>query len=138
MPIAHKGWVSAIPLLFLAAACGESRIPTDADAQAAQFETGVTTALQCQEQIDALRLSTGTVAISGRNADKDRAGLIGKLDEASGKLSNGKNADAVLKLNDFTAKVQSLQAAGKIAPADADALVAQANAAINCINSIGI
>ena len=91
---------------------------------------------ECQAKIDQLSAQTQTVAISGQNADMDRAGLVAKLDEASAKLDIGKSADAVLKLEDFKAKVQQLDAAGKVSAEDAQALIAGADDAIACINSL--
>ena len=37
----------------------------------------------CQALIDALRAATETVLMTGKNAEKNRAGLIGKLDNAT-------------------------------------------------------
>ena len=89
----------------------------------------------CQMQIVNLRSASQTVAISGKNADKDRAGLVGKLDSAAAELSNGKNADAVRKLSDFRFKVEQLVAAGRISSADAGSLTEQADSAISCISA---
>jgi hypothetical protein len=93
------------------------------------------TATDCQAKISTLQAQTEGVAIAGRNADKDRAGLRDKLHNASVALGAGKNADAVQKLDDFTAKVQQLEAAGHISSADSQSLTAGANDAIACINS---
>ena len=60
----------------------------------------------------------------------------GALNEASAKLELGKNADTVVKLEDFKAKVQQLEAAGHVSPGDAEALIAGADDAIACINSL--
>jgi hypothetical protein len=95
-----------------------------------------TTAADCEAKIQSLRDQTTTVAISGQNAEIDRAGLLGKLNEASAKLEAGKSADAVLKLEDFKAKVQQLEDAGKVFPEDAARLKAGADDAIACINSM--
>jgi len=68
---------------------------------------------------------------------KDRSGLLDKLTNANTKLSDGKNADAVVKLQDFQAQVRMLGQTGKLAPGDAESLAAGADAAIACVNSIG-
>ena len=94
------------------------------------------TVAECQAQIDQLSAKTQTVAISGQNADKDRAGLLGKLSSASTKLEQGKADDAVMKLEDFRTKVQSLEAAAQVSAQDAQALTAGANDAIACIGSL--
>jgi hypothetical protein len=91
----------------------------------------------CQAKIGALRSATTAVLIAGKNAEKDRAGLLGKLDNASSALTAGKNSDAIQKLDDFVAKVMQLRDAGKIASADAESLIAGANDAIGCIQQLG-
>ena len=98
---------------------------------------GAATVGECQAQIDQLAAQTQAATFTGKNADKDRSGLLGKLTNANTKLSEGKNADAILKLQDFEAQVNTLAQTGKLAPADAQNLIAGADAAIACINSIG-
>lgn len=89
----------------------------------------------CLDAIATLRAQTEAVQYT--NA-RDLAGLLAKLDAASSKLTGGKLGDAVQKLGDYQAKVQSLVAQGKIA-ASADGLVTPqtlvdgAAAAIACI-----
>jgi hypothetical protein len=90
----------------------------------------------CQTQITNLRTASSTVAISGRNADKDRAGLVDKLGDASAELTKGKNADAVKKLTDFKVKVQQLVEAGRLSASDATSLNSQADSAIACLNGL--
>ena len=94
------------------------------------------TAADCETQIANLRTATAGVAISGKNADKDRAGLTGKLTDASTELAKGKNADAATKLGDFKVKVQQLASAGRISSADATSLLTQADSAIACVNGL--
>ncbi|MFL6741968.1 MAG: FIMAH domain-containing protein [Sphingomicrobium sp.] len=91
----------------------------------------------CEAQLASLRSASGAVAISGRNAEKDRAGLVGKLTDASTELAKGKNADAAKKLADFKVKVGQLAEAGRISNADAASLTQQADSAIVCINGLG-
>mgnify|MGYP003289605383 CR=1 FL=1 len=95
---------------------------------AAQTET------DCAAQIASLRTAAQGVAISGKNAEKDRAGLTGKLDDASTELGKGKTADAAKKLADFKVKVEQLAAAERISSADAASLTAQADSAIACLS----
>lgn len=73
-----------------------------------------TTVKEVQAMIASLRTKTESVVITGKSADKDLNGLIGKLDEASLKVDQGKFCDAVAKLNDFKVRVNDLIAAGKI------------------------
>ena len=45
------------------------------------------TQTDCRSQITSLRGAASTVAINGRNADRDRSGLVTKLDAASAELA---------------------------------------------------
>ena len=73
-----------------------------------------TTVTEVQAMLTSLKTKTETVIITGRQADKDRAGLLGKLNEASLKVDQAKFCDAVAKLNNFKTSVNALIAAGKI------------------------
>jgi hypothetical protein len=65
--------------------------------------------------------------------------LIEKLDAASVKLTEGKNADAVEKLVDFQTTLNALATAPKpkVDPAVAQSLTTEAQGVIDCINVIG-
>lgn len=89
----------------------------------------------CQQKISDLRTATANATFFGKNAAKEKTGLLGKLDAASSALAAGKNADAIQKLTDFRDHVAQLEGQGKVAPADADALIAGANDAIACIQA---
>jgi hypothetical protein len=91
---------------------------------------------ECEAKIRALRAATGSATFIGRNEEKDRAGLLGKLKSASEKLAQGKFEDAVLSLTQFRGKVISLQSQGKIDPGDANALITRADDAIACVQSL--
>jgi len=98
-----------------------------------------TTITEVQAMITTLKTKTTSVLITGKSADKDTAGLVAKLDEASLKVDQAKFCDAIAKLNDFKARVNALIAAGRINqdPAlgttgtellsDADAIIAALN-----------
>jgi hypothetical protein len=94
------------------------------------------TAEECQAKITALEDATTSASFSGKNAENNRMGLLTKLDNASAKLAEGKNADAIQKLADFRTTVNSLAGGGKIAPADAQTLVSGADDAIACITDL--
>jgi FIMAH domain-containing protein len=96
-----------------------------------------TTVSECKALIDTLITETQGVTITGRNADKDRAGLLGKLSNAEIKLDQGKFADAIQKLQDYETKVNQLLAAGNISSTDANTLLSGAEAAITCISQLG-
>jgi hypothetical protein len=119
---------------FLSTALTSALLFTTASLQAS-------TVSECQQEIANLRSQTETITITGQQADKDRAGLLAKLDAASLKLDQGKFCDAITKLNDFKTKVNQLVAAGKINTDPANGTTAQdllngADAAINCIRDV--
>jgi len=89
----------------------------------------------CKDMIAALAADVATVNIDGRNAERDRAGLLGKLNEAVAKLDLGKFSDAVQKMTDFQLKVRNMAggAKPKLDSQDAARLDAAAQAIIDCI-----
>jgi hypothetical protein len=87
----------------------------------------------CQAEITELKSLTVSATFFGQNAEKNRTGLLTKLENASEKLAEGKNADAIQKRTDFKTTVNSLAGGGKIAPRDAQTLVSEADDAITCI-----
>ena len=94
----------------------------------------------CGALITALRADTETVVLTGRQADKNRATLLGKLDNASTALGKGKLCGAIQKLTDFRNKVNQLIASGSInndpnVGATGQDLVNDANDAIACIQA---
>jgi hypothetical protein len=97
-----------------------------------------TTVDECQGQLLTLRDNTLAAQASFTN-QKDVGGLLAKLDAASAKLAAGKNTDAVAKLVDFQTTLNTLAAAPKpkVDAAVAQALSAEAQGAIGCINEIG-
>jgi hypothetical protein len=100
-----------------------------------------TTVSECQAIVAGLKAKTATVAIAGKSAEKDRAGLTVKLDEASLKLDQTKFCDSIQKLNDFKVRVNQLSAAGRInqdpaAGTTGQELLADADAAIACVNDL--
>ena len=90
---------------------------------------------ECEAKIEALRRATAGVD-SFSNPEKDRTGLLGKLNSASAKLAQGKFEDAIQSLTQFREKVVSLRSQGKIDPDDANALIAGADDAIACVQSL--
>lgn len=96
-----------------------------------------TTISECEAQLDVLALQVQGVELTGRNADKDLAGLAGKVADAKLKLGQGKFADAFYKLDDFIDKLNQLLAAGKISRSSFDELYQGATAAKVCISSLG-
>lgn len=95
---------------------------------------------QCEASIAELRTATEGVLLTGRQAEKNRAGLLAKLDNASTELGRGKLCDAIQKLTDFRNKVNQLIASGSInsdptVGTTGQDLVDGANEAIACIQA---
>ena len=96
---------------------------------------------ECQASIAELRTATETVVIIGKNAEKNRAGLLAKLDDASAALAVGKLCTALQKLRDFRNKVNQLIVSGSIntdptAGTTGQDLVNGADEAIACIEAL--
>ena len=108
-------------------------------AAALMLGAGTASALEgsgCQQLIDDLIATSQTVQITGKKAPKDVTGLTATLDAATTTLAAGKLCDTVKKLEDFKIKVEDLIAAGRFTEAGptGEQLIAQADAAIACIN----
>lgn len=73
-----------------------------------------TTVTEVQAMIASLKAKVTNVTFTGKSGEKDRTGLLDKLNEASLKVDQAKFCDAVAKLNDFKTKVNALIAGGKI------------------------
>ena len=99
---------------------------------------GATTVSECQDLISALETSLDGTEIGGKNVDRTRAGLEGKLGGASIKLDQAKFDDAIQKLEDFKNKVLGLAGSKKpkMAQEDADALASDADDAIACVEAL--
>jgi hypothetical protein len=98
------------------------------------------TVAECQAEIAQVKslLTDPTNAnfVDSITNEKDRQGLIGKLDSASTKLEQGKTQDALANLTSVRDKVGTLAAQGKLDQADADVLLAQINEAIACVEGL--
>lgn len=93
---------------------------------------------ECDADIAAVEQAVGEVTFLGRQADKDRAGLLGKLEDAQVKLDEGKFADAIGKLTDFRETVIALRDAAKpkLSADDAQKLLDAVDVAIACTNAL--
>src|SRR5688572_6291532 len=131
MRIHQNVFVRSVVLATLALALSPALITRQASASTIE---------ECQALIDALVANTQAVVITGKNAEKNRAGLLGKLASASIDLDTGKLCGAIGKLTDFRDKVNQLIASGSI---NADPtvgvtgqdLVAGADGAIACVQT---
>jgi len=94
----------------------------------------------CEAEIAEVRVlltdRTNPNYVDSFTSDKDRAGLIGKLDSASAKLSQGKTQDALANLTSVHDKVSVLVAQGKLDQADADVLLPEINGAVTCVEGL--
>ena len=100
-----------------------------------------TTITEVQAMIAALKAKTETVLITGKSADKDRAGLLDKLNEATLKVDQAKFCDAIQKLNDLKASINHLITVGRInqdpaAGTTAQELLNDVDAAIAGLNDL--
>ena len=101
-----------------------------------------TTVGECDALIGVVKSQLAATEIEGRNADRNRAGLEGKLDNASIKLNQAKFSDSIQKLTDFgytvddlaTPKIKKGVSDYKMTPEDAAELISGANEAIGCIS----
>jgi hypothetical protein len=95
---------------------------------------------ECQAEIaEARALLTDTTNpnyVDSFTSEKDRTGLIGKLDSASTKVSQGKTQDALANLTSVRDKVSTLVAQGKLAQADADVLLPEIDDAITWVEGL--
>jgi hypothetical protein len=126
-----KSLKASLGSVVVAGALGAVLIPA--------MSASATTSQDCQALLTTLRSDTVAAQTSFTN-DTDFTGEVAKLDDAATKLTEEKNADAVLKLGDFQATLTSLSTALK-PKADlttAQTLTAEAQGVIDCINAIGI
>ncbi len=129
----HKNlFVRSVAFAVLALAFSSALISQPASAS---------TISECQALIAALRADTQAVTITGKNADKNRTGLLGKLDAASLDLDRGKFCGALRKLTDYRNKVNQLIASGSINTDPAAGVTGQdlingVNEAIACVESL--
>ena len=100
--------------------------------------SAATSVEDCQAQLATLSADTLAAETSFTNADSVTS-LTAKVDAASVKLAEGKNADAVQKLVDFQTTLNSLAIAAKpkVEASTAQSLTAETQGVIDCINSIG-
>lgn len=99
--------------------------------------SAATTVEDCQAQLATLSADTVAAQTSFTNANSVTS-LTAKVDAASEKLAEGKNADAVQKLVDFQTTLDSLATAPKpkVEASTALSLTAETQGVIDCINAI--
>lgn len=100
-------------------------------------DASATTLQDCQSQLATLQSDTVAAESSFTN-HMSFDDEIAKLDEASTKLAEGKNADSVQKLVDYQSTLTSLATAvkAKVDPTTAQALTDEAQGVADCINAI--
>jgi hypothetical protein len=88
-------------------------------------------AAQCDAEFASL-----TAAIVAADLDpKTEASVLGKVQDAQAKLAAGKPADAAQKLTDLTSALAPLEQDGKVSAADAAAIRAATEAALQCVTA---
>ncbi len=85
-----------------------------------------------------LSVDPATGDFNGKSAEKDRSGLVQKVDNAFAAFSAGKYVGAIQKLDDFSSKVTSLRDTGKLDAEPANALLADAAAARSCVEALTV
>lgn len=98
---------------------------------------GAATVGECKGYLDLLLLQVQSAELIGHNAEKDLAGLAGKVTEAGLKLDSGKFADSIQKLDDFQIKLGQLVGSGKISSTNYSELFNSSNTAETCIGQLG-
>jgi hypothetical protein len=120
-----------VAVLFLVGVCAGAPAATAA----------VTTASEttCTDQLTVLSTDVATVPITTGKIEKDereRAGLVKLVADATALLNIGKTGDALVKLANLQTKVGELAAANRISAESAALLTADIDAARACISSV--
>ena len=102
-----------------------------AAAPAANADT-VTT---CGDQLTQLRSDVLAVPITSGKVDKERAGMVKLVEDATALVTVGKSADAIVKLTNLQTKVDDLAAAGRISGESAALLTADISSATECLSA---
>lgn len=87
----------------------------------------------CGDQLVQLQSDVASVPITGGKVDKERAGLVKLVEDATALVEAGKTPDAVVKLTNLQTKVDQLAAAGRISIESAALLTADVGAATECL-----
>lgn len=102
-----------------------------AGAPAANADT-VTT---CGDQLTQLHSDVLAVPITGGKVDKERAGMVKLVEDATALVTVGKSANAIVKLTNLQTKVDDLAAAGRISGESAALLTADISSATGCLSA---
>ena len=102
-----------------------------AAAPAANADTVIT----CGDQLTQLRSDVLAVPITSGKVDKERAGMVKLVEDATTLVTVGKTADAIVKLTNLQTKVDELAAAGRISGESAALLTADISSATECLSA---
>ena len=102
-------------------------------ATAALATASVTT---CTDELTALGTDVAAAPITSGKVEKERAGLVKLVGDATALLESGKVTDALVKLANLQTKVDELAAAGRISAESAALLTADVRAATACISPV--
>ena len=97
--------------------------------------TAVGATAACADELEVLRSDVAAVPISSGKVDKERAGLVKLVDDATALVAGGKTADTLVKLGNLRTKVGQLAEGGRISPESAALLTADIDAASGCLSA---
>lgn len=95
--------------------------------------TAASAATACGEQLALLRSDVVAVPITGGKIDKERAGLVKLVDDATSLADTGKTGDAIVKLTNLQSKVDELASAQRISAESAAVLTGDRSSASHCL-----
>lgn len=90
----------------------------------------------CGDRLTVLRSDVASAPITGGKVDKERAGLLKLVDDATALVAAGKPADATVKLANLQAKVDQLAAAERLSAGSASLLTADVAAVTECLSGV--
>lgn len=90
----------------------------------------------CTDELTALGTDVAAAPITSGKVEKERAGLVKLVGDATALLESGKVTDALVKLANLQTKVDELAAAGRISAESAALLTADVRAATACISPV--
>lgn len=93
------------------------------------------TVTTCGDQLTQLHSDVLAVPITGGKVDKERAGMVKLVEDATALVTVGKSADAIVKLTNLQTKVDDLAAAGRISGESAALLTADISSATGCLSA---
>jgi hypothetical protein len=123
-------------LVLVAIAAGPTAAAAGPQAAPAVAAVATATPTACGDQLTVLRSDVLVVPITSGKVERERAGLIKLVDDATALVAAGKTTDAVVKLENLQTKVDQLAAGERISAESEALLTADLGAATGCILSV--